>query len=459
MADFSYIGPGRTIASSPYGFTIQERDGTYYDFVPRSVFEKGVVEGDKQYYFPSVLSTPDFFDQARQNSRYLTTEAIEKQVGKDFTQDLKKYGYEDTDGYLFPLQSTGGQYFTSWVDQNIGSLSSYEIGDTYESNGLNIKRGQITGIGSYEGQPVFTYDTAGSSEPIKQGWISYNPETGGGKPNAYWFIPGKENKFAKTLGVIGGGLIALGTAGLAGIGPLAAGSGAAAGAGAAGGAALGSGLSTTAAGTTGLTAGAAGAAGISAPAGFTLAPGVGSTLAGGTGLLGASNFYGVGETGLIPGATEGLQIPTAPGLSSMGGGTGLLAPVEGGMVSQLGLVPAGATPVLGDPRSFINDPNLLDNTVFSTDYLAAPGAAATGGSQISNVLRAANALMGQPQQAQQMGMGMGGGRQAGAVDYSGVLGLLAQQARTPGVSSLAAPAQLQPMFQPTLLPNVLSLLG
>jgi hypothetical protein len=88
-----------------------------------------------------------------------------------------------------------------------------------------------------------------------------------------------------------------------------------------------------------------------------------------------------------------------------------------------------------------------------------PGSSLLSANNLSNALRLGNALMGQPQQQQGLLGGMGGGRQAGAVDYSGVLGLLAQQARTPGVASLAAPAQLQPMYQPTLLPNVLSLLG
>lgn len=451
----TYLGQvQRTAENVPIAFHF-ERGGQYFEFVPRSVFAKGVVKDDTQYYFPSVL-TPEFYDSLAANSEFVKIDDLKETVGNEIVRDLKKQGFDDDAGYVFQMAPIDGGY-TSWLDSGAGKLDSYKIGTTTQGGGFDYKFGPITGLTTNRntGERVYAYDTAGSSEPIKQGWIQYNPEQDTGEFQAYYFIPGKENKFAKALGVVGGGLIALGTAGLAGIGPLAAGAGGAA----TGGAALGSGLSTTAAGTTGLTTGAAGL-GLSAPAGFTLAPSVGSTLAGGgAGLLGASNFYGVGETGLIPGAAEGLQIPTAPGLSSMGGGTGLLAPVEGGMVSQLGFVPVGATPALGDPRSFINDPNLLDNTVFSTDYLAAPGAAATGGSQISNVLRAANALMGQPQQQQQMGMGMGGGRQPGSVDYSGVLGLLQQQARTPGVSSLAVPAQLQPMFQPTLLPNVMSLLG
>ena len=51
------------------------------------------------------------------------------------------------------------------------------------------------------------------------------------------------------------------------------------------------------------------------------------------------------------------------------------------------------------------------------------------------------------------------GRGSQGVDYSGLLSLLQLQAKTPGVSSLTAPAQLRQIYQPTLLPNVLSLLG
>jgi hypothetical protein len=442
MADFSYIGPGRKIESSPYGFTIQDNSGAYYDFVPKSVFEKGIVKDSTQYYFPNVL-TPNFSDQLLQNSRYITTESVKESVGKDFAQDLKKYGFDDEDGFLFQLQQTDGPYFTSWIDQNIRGVWSYKINDSFETDGLNVKRGPITGISSYQGQPVFLYDTAGSSGPVKEGWISYDPETGGGKPNAYWFVPGKTPSWVKPAKAIGYGLIGIGTLGLAGLGPLAAGSGAAAG-----GASLGTGITAGAGGATGLTAGAAGATGLAAPAGFTFAPTVGAAGAG----IAAGSQLG---TGITPGAAgQGLQLPTAPGLSEMGGGTGLLAPVEGGMVSQLGFVPAGATPVLGDPKSFINDPNVLGQAVLPTQ---------AAGMSVTDALRLANqarGLLGAGQNpAVQQGMPGQQAGQRGAVDYSGVLGLLQQQARTPGVSSLTAPAQLMPRYQPTLLPNVLSLLG
>jgi len=143
------------------------------------------------------------------------------------------------------------------------------------------------------------------------------------------------------------------------------------------GATLGTGLTAGAGGATGLTAGAAGVTGLTAPAGFALAPGLGTSLAAGgagLGLLDGAYTGTMGETGLLADAVgQGLQVPTTPGLSSMGGAQGLTVPVAGGTVSQLGFVPSNATPVLGDPRSFINNPTLLDRAVFTTDSLTMPG--------------------------------------------------------------------------------------
>lgn len=452
MADYSYIGPGRTIApSSPYGFTIQEKNGVFFDFVPKSVFEKGVVKEDRQYYFPSVIGTPDFLDQVRQNSRFLTTKAVEDQVGEDFTKDLKKYGFEDESGYLFPLQS-GGQYLTGWIDENIGLVHSYDVGRSREYNGLNIKQGPITGLDSYEGRPVFAYDTAGSSEPIKQGWLQYNPETGGADSSAYWFIPGKKNKFAKALGVIGGGLIALGTAGLAGIGPLAAGAGSAAGAGAAGGATLAT--STAIPGSFQAALPGLGVQTAATTAGATAIPG--SFAAAVPGLLTAAPSAPIYFADAVsanelafPAQEVGQAFTPAPGsFQSALPGLGVETQASaGGFTAAPGSFQA-ALPSLGiasAPSLAMNLPSQA-SSLLSTDNL-------------TNALRLGNALMGQPQQQQQGLLGGGGGRQPGSVDYSGVLGLLQQQARTPGVSSLTAPAQLQPMFQPTLLPNIMSLLG
>jgi hypothetical protein len=187
-----------------------------------------------------------------------------------------------------------------------------------------------------------------------------------------------------------------------------AGTGAAAGTGAT----LGTGLTAGAGGATGLTAGAAGVTGLTAPAGFALAPGLGASLAaGGAGisLLDGAATSAMGETGLLADAAgQGLQVPTTPGLSSMGGAQGLTVPVAGGTVSQLGFVPLNATPVLGDPRSFINNPTLLDRPVFTTDSLTMPGQTppTTPRLRIPNL---PGQIFGQPGQPGQPGL-MGGGR-------------------------------------------------
>jgi hypothetical protein len=107
----------------------------------------------------------------------------------------------------------------------------------------------------------------------------------------------------------------------------------------------------------------------------SLAPGVGTSIvpvnlgmgAQDYSLLGGTSpdqLATIGETGLLPGTGgEGLQLPQVPALPGMGGGQGLVVPVEGGYVTETGFTPEGATPVLGDPDSFINDPEVLGRPV------------------------------------------------------------------------------------------------
>ena len=57
--------------------------------------------------------------------------------------------------------------------------------------------------------------------------------------------------------------------------------------------------------------------------------------------------------------TDGLM----PNLADMGGGQGLTADVEGGAVGQEGFTPDNAVPIIGDPDSFINDPNVIGTPV------------------------------------------------------------------------------------------------
>lgn len=150
----------------------------------------------------------------------------------------------------------------------------------------------------------------------------------------------------------------------------------------------------------------------------------------------------IGETGLLPGAAgEGLQLPTVPALPSMGGGQGLVLPVDGGFVGETGFTPIGATPVLGDPGSFINDPNVLGQPVVSGDYLNV-GAGAGLNVGLSDALLGAGLLAGGQQQL----MGMPGQQapfQPAGVDYSGIYGLLGQRPSVPGIQSLLGPAQIR----------------
>jgi hypothetical protein len=146
------------------------------------------------------------------------------------------------------------------------------------------------------------------------------------------------------------------------------GPGATAGTAAGTGAAAGTGLTAGAGGVTGLTAGAtstgigAGAigTGLTAPAGFALAPTLGTSLAAGGagyGLLDSTLTSSIGETGLLPGATEGFQASAIPSAPGMGGAQGLTVPVAGGTVTASGLIPTGATvPLGGGPER-----SLLDN--------------------------------------------------------------------------------------------------
>lgn len=250
-------------------------------------------------------------------------------------------------------------------------------------------------------------------------------------------------------------------------------------------AAAGTGLTPGAAGVTGLTPGAAGITGITAPAGFTFAPGVGATVGAVTpslldtarsvsnviptspgttitppvapapaidySLLSNANIPAtipeMGASGVIPGSGGiGLQAPTMPNIAAMGGGQGLTVPVVGGTVGAMGLTPTAAVPVLGSPSSIINQPEVLGQPVMAQGSPTSPISP-------TDVLRASNALQQltqQPQpQAPQTPEQTGQSGPLG-VDYSQLLNLLANQARTTGL--------LGTRFQPTPV-NLSSLLG
>lgn len=217
----------------------------------------------------------------------------------------------------------------------------------------------------------------------------------------------------------------------------------------------GTGLTAGAGGVTGLTAGTGGATGLLAPAGFTLAPELGASLlaAGGAsnaGLLDTTKFPTSipemgGGTGLTPTtAGQGLQVPTSPNIASMGGAQGLTVPVTSGTITQMGLTPTGATPVLGNPSSFINNPEVLGQPIIQQGTPT--------GISPTDALRAANTIrqLAEGQQQQKTPEQQAGQMAAGVVDYSGLLNLLASKANTSGL--------LGTQFQPQPI-NLASLLG
>jgi len=189
----------------------------------------------------------------------------------------------------------------------------------------------------------------------------------------------------------------------------------------------------------------------------TAAPGMG----GGTGITGtppplpdagvlgsAPVDYGLGPQ-TTPGIDGGvgLQQPTMPNVGGMGGGQGINVPVSGGTVGQLGTTPSGATPSLGDPGSFINDPNVL-----GTDVIPQGTPSGISPRDAARALRSAYNLL-NPAEAGGAGGGVdsGGAQQSmGGVDYSGLYNLLAQRAIAGGL--LGTRYQPQPV-------NLASLLG
>lgn len=68
----------------------------------------------------------------------------------------------------------------------------------------------------------------------------------------------------------------------------------------------------------------------------------------------------------------GLQMPESPAIKSMGGGQGITTPYtqpDGttGTMGALGFTPDNATVVLGDPKSFINDPGVTGQPIMASD--------------------------------------------------------------------------------------------
>ena len=158
--------------------------------------------------------------------------------------------------------------------------------------------------------------------------------------------------------------------------------------------------------------------------------------------------YGLGPQ-TTPGVDggQGLKLQTMPNLDEISGGQGTTIPVSGGTIGPLGLTPSGATPALGDPGSFINDPSVL-----GTDVIPQGTPSGISPRDAARALRSAYNLSNQAE----AGSTGGGVAQDSAqqtmagVDYSGLYNLLAQRALAGGL--------LGTRYQPQSI-NLASLLG
>jgi len=169
-------------------------------------------------------------------------------------------------------------------------------------------------------------------------------------------------------------------------------------------------------------------------------------------VLGMDGLLSAGQT--VGGTGTGLTASGAgvPGISSMGGGTGLVTGASGGgLLSAGGVTAVGATPVLGSPGSFINNPSVL-----GTDVIAQGTPSTISLSDASRALRLANNVNNLLNPSSAGGGGGGGVDYGGAqptmsgVDYAGLYNLLAQRAAGSGL--------LGTRYQPQSI-NLASLLG
>ena len=103
---------------------------------------------------------------------------------------------------------------------------------------------------------------------------------------------------------------------------------------------------------------------------YSLADGAPST----SGFRASNNSGGFGDSSSpvdysfgVSNRSDGLNILGSPSLNSMGGGQGITMPVSGGTVGSLGFTPTGASPILGNPNSFINKAGALGGPVMGME--------------------------------------------------------------------------------------------
>jgi hypothetical protein len=420
-------------------------NGSYYTYHPSNVLEKGLRVDNKQFYNPQVLKN---LDQVYEQGQPVSLENV------GWYDDFLKKNDLSTEGILLPAGELnfkvgpGG----NWKVREIGAVSD------------GIRYNELTGIGKVGDEYVYTanvdpidadsaygyYDSTGTG----RGEWTKKPSGGGilgdiGRAVASvpfgaeiaGLVTGNPYVYATLAGLRGGATgqdplkVGLQTGLTVGIASSLGGAGGQPTGVEAGGADYSLTAGGADVGGTGFQS--VGAEGFQAGA----TPSATSLLDTGLGTIDYNLLAGtapgqlVGETGLTVGG-EGLRLPTTPEVAGMGGGQGLTVPVAGGTITGAGFIPVGSTPALGDPSSFINDPNVLGQPVFSAGGSTLSLTDALRGMNLANQLMAGGQQpMGMPQQQAPF--------QPTGVDYSGILGLLGQRASVPGIQSLLGPAQIR----------------
>ena len=420
-------------------------NGQNYTFHPKNVLEKGFVADGKQFYNASVLKN---LDQIYEQGQAVNL----KDVGW-YDEFLKKNDLS-TEGILLPAGEL------NFMVGGGGGYKVQKIGNPTSDGRVLLN--EITGIGKVGDQYVYTTDVtkvdatdaSGYYDQSGMGQAQWTKEKGGllgSVSRAVAKVPFLPEIAGLATSATGAGPYVYATlkglqGGATGQDPLKVGLKAGATILAAD---LASGLLK------GTPAGAeVGTGAYDAGIGLDVmnpptVPPVDYSLLGGANLPTPAPGMG-GGTGIIEGSSGmGLQQPTMPNLGGMGGGQGLTVPVAGGTVGQLGFTPSGATPSIGSPKSFINDPNVL-----GTDVIAQGTPSTISLSDATRALRMAsnvNNLLNPPSAGGGGDVDQGGGQPTmTGVDYSGLYNLLAQRASGGGL--------LGTQYQPQPL-NLASLLG
>lgn len=362
------FGPGDFSYGARY-----ELNGQDYFFIPESFVSKGIVKDKVQYYSPSFLN--------KDNIKKLYDESEFVDLGSDISNPVADSGSK---GFLMKQ----GTFNSLNIDSG-----SYDIG--FKSG--KVKVNEITGLREIKGNLVYATKAKGRGVENAQAWIqpygkAYDGKNLVGNVQARWVTGGPLYQIGKEVGKVPflpeiagyfGGPYAYATlkglqAGPTGKDPFRVG--------------LEVGASLLAADFL------KGPSAEGAPVGGTSVggtPGVSEVLpvdmsVGGTvtpippgsiglpsiSLLDGVTFPGQGlkvpsidsaDISLIPEGSIpsgiGLKGPTMPSILGMGGGQGLTVGVPGGTVGAGGFTAIDAVPVLGEPGSFINDPNVLGKDV------------------------------------------------------------------------------------------------